>query len=148
MALQHSTLRLKNQTPQIFFLRLKRVEVTPVAWTENGCRLIVNDLRTPYSLGQFVWTGQDYLGEPTPYQTKNAYFGHTDTAGFPKDTYFLLQAGWLPFEKQPVLHLFPYWDFSPGQPIDVRGRKLSFVRSLMMSAIGVKAPSGPTRFGP
>ncbi|MFH1879418.1 MAG: glycoside hydrolase family 2 TIM barrel-domain containing protein, partial [Bacillota bacterium] len=81
---------------------------------------ILNDLRTPYSLGQFVWAGQDYIGEPTPYQTKNAYFGHADTAGFPKDSYYLLQAGWIGFDTQPVLHLYPYWDFSPGQPVDVR----------------------------
>ncbi|MBN1776535.1 MAG: DUF4982 domain-containing protein [Clostridiales bacterium] len=82
--------------------------------------MILDDLRTPYSLGQFIWTGQDYIGEPTPYQTKNAYFGHADTAGFEKDTYYLFQAGWTDFETRPVLHLFPYWDFSPGERIDVR----------------------------
>ena len=83
-------------------------------------KMIVNDLQTPYSLGQFVWSGLDYLGEPTPYQTKNAYFGMTDTAGFEKDAYYLFQAGWLDFATQPVLHLYPYWDFSPGELIDVR----------------------------
>ncbi len=73
-----------------------------------------------YSLGQFVWAGQDYLGEPTPYHTKNAYLGHIDTAGFPKDTYYLFQAAWTDHRHAPMVHLFPYWDFSPGQIIDVR----------------------------
>jgi len=82
--------------------------------------MILEDLRTPHSLGQFVWAGQDYIGEPTPYHTKNAYFGHADTAGFVKDSYYLFQAGWNDFETRPVLHLFPYWDFSPGELIDVR----------------------------
>ncbi|HPJ02405.1 MAG TPA: glycoside hydrolase family 2 TIM barrel-domain containing protein [Candidatus Limiplasma sp.] len=82
--------------------------------------MILDDLQTRFSLGQFVWSGLDYLGEPTPYQTKNAYFGMTDTAGFEKDAYYLFQAGWTDFDAQPVLHLFPYWDFSPGELIDVR----------------------------
>ena len=82
--------------------------------------MILSDLRTPYSMGQFVWSGIDYLGEPTPYHTKNAYFGQADTAGFAKDSYYLFQAGWTDFDTQPVLHLLPYWDFSPGELIDVR----------------------------
>ncbi len=82
--------------------------------------MILNDLQTPFSMGQFVWTGTDYLGEPTPYHTKNAYFGQADTAGFEKDSYYLFQAGWTDFTKRLVLHLFPYWDFSPGELIDVR----------------------------
>lgn len=81
---------------------------------------ILDDLKAPYSLGQFIWAGQDYLGEPTPYHTKNAYLGHVDTAGFPKDSYFLFKAGWTDWKTDPMVHLFPYWDFSPGQPVDVR----------------------------
>ncbi len=81
---------------------------------------VLSDLSTPYSLGQFIWAGQDYLGEPTPYHTKNAYLGHADTAGFPKDSYYVIRAGWTDFEKAPMVHLYPYWDFSPGQMIDVR----------------------------
>ena len=81
---------------------------------------ILNDLNTPYSMGQFIWAGQDYLGEPTPYHTKNAYMGHVDTAGFPKDSYYLFKAGWTDYRKSPFVHLYPYWDFSMGQPIDIR----------------------------
>ncbi|WP_240636655.1 glycoside hydrolase family 2 TIM barrel-domain containing protein [Paenibacillus silvae] len=74
----------------------------------------------PYSLGQFLWTGFDYIGEPTPYHTKNSYFGQLDTATFPKDSYYIYQAAWTDYKTSPMVHLFPYWDFSPGQIIDVR----------------------------
>ena len=78
------------------------------------------DKRYPFTLGQFLWAGQDYLGEPTPYHTKNSYLGHVDTAGFPKDSYYTIQAAWTDHRTAPMIHLFPHWDFSPGQLIDVR----------------------------
>lgn len=78
------------------------------------------DRDAPFSMGQFVWSGTDYIGEPTPYHTKNAYLGHADTAGFEKDSYFIFQAAWTDGETRPMVHVFPYWDFNPGQPIDVR----------------------------
>lgn len=81
---------------------------------------IITDRDVPFSLGQFIWTGQDYIGEPTPYHTKNSYFGQIDTAGFPKDSYYMFQAAWTDYRESPMVHLFPYWDFSPGQPVDVR----------------------------
>jgi beta-galactosidase len=81
---------------------------------------IITDRDIPYSLGQFIWAGQDYIGEPTPYHTKNSYFGQLDTAGFPKDSYYVFQAAWTDYKKAPMIHLFPYWDFSPDQLIDVR----------------------------
>ena len=71
-------------------------------------------------MGQFLWTGFDYIGEPTPYQTKNSYFGQVDTAGFEKDTYYIYQAEWTDYRKAPMVHIFPYWDFSEGEEIDVR----------------------------
>lgn len=81
---------------------------------------IRTDFDAHFSLGQFVWAGQDYLGEPTPYHTKNSYLGHIDTAGFPKDSYYIFQAAWTDWKKAPMVHLFPYWDFSEGEMIDVR----------------------------
>lgn len=75
---------------------------------------------TPYSLGQFIWSGFDYIGEPTPYNTKNSYLGHIDTAGYPKDSYYVLKAGWTDYKTSPMVHLYPYWDFNEGQLIDVR----------------------------
>lgn len=81
---------------------------------------ILMDRDASFSLGQFLWTGFDYIGEPTPYHTKNSYFGQIDTAGFPKDSYYLLQAEWTDVHTHPMVHLFPYWDFNEGQMIDVR----------------------------
>jgi len=80
---------------------------------------IISDRDTPFSLGQFIWTGFDYIGEPTPYNTKNSYFGQLDTATFKKDTYYIYQAEWTDYRKKPMVHIFPYWDFNPGQLIDV-----------------------------
>ena len=81
---------------------------------------IINHRDATFTMGQFLWTGTDYIGEPTPYHTKNSYFGQVDTAGFPKDSYYIYQSAWTDYKKAPMVHLFPYWDWSPGQPIDVR----------------------------
>lgn len=77
------------------------------------------DLDHPFSLGQFIWSGFDYIGEPTPYHTKNSYFGQIDTAGFPKDSFYRYQAGWTDYRTRPMVHLLPYWDFNEGQKIDI-----------------------------
>ncbi len=68
--------------------------------------------------GQYVWTGFDYIGEPTPYgwPARSSYFGIVDLAGFPKDVYYLYQSEWT---DKPVLHLFPHWNWTPGQDIDM-----------------------------
>jgi len=80
---------------------------------------IVDDRDATYTFGQFLWTGFDYIGEPTPYHTKNSYFGQIDTAGYPKDPYYQFQAEWTDVEKAPMVHLYPYWDFNVGQLVDV-----------------------------
>ncbi|MBB3827764.1 beta-galactosidase GalB [Xanthomonas arboricola] len=67
----------------------------------------------PYVAGEFVWTGFDYLGEPTPYySSRSAYSGIFDLAGFPKDRYWLYQARWRP--EVPMAHLLPHWTW-PGR---------------------------------
>ncbi len=72
----------------------------------------------PYMAGTFVWTGFDYLGEPTPYSwpSRSSYFGIVDLAGFPKDVYWMYQSEWT---DKPVLHLFPHWNWNEGDVIDV-----------------------------
>jgi len=74
----------------------------------------------PFLSGGFAWTGFDYRGEPTPYGWPciSSHFGILDTCGFPKDNFFYYQAWW---GSQPVLHLFPHWNWSgkEGQEIDV-----------------------------
>jgi len=86
--------------------------------------------RWPWVAGEFVWTGFDYIGEPTPfYEGRNAdgstdwpvrssYFGFVDLAGFPKDRYYLYQSEWT---KTPMVHVLPHWNWAghEGQPIPV-----------------------------
>lgn len=69
--------------------------------------------------GQYIWTGFDYIGEPTPYgwPARSSYFGIVDLAGFPKDVYYMYQSEWRP--DKTVLHLFPHWNWEPGQDIDL-----------------------------
>lgn len=83
-------------------------------------KCIIDDRDASFSAGMFIWSGFDYIGEPTPYHTKNSYLGQIDTAGFPKDAYYVYQAAWTDYRKSPMVHLFPYWDFNDGQLIDVR----------------------------
>jgi beta-galactosidase len=64
--------------------------------------------QNPYVAGEFVWTGFDYLGEPTPYYgARSSYSGIIDLAGFPKDRYYLYQSRWRP--ELPLAHLLPHW---------------------------------------
>jgi beta-galactosidase len=78
----------------------------------------------PNVLGEFVWTGFDYLGEPTPYgsrkdwPSRSSYFGIVDLAGFPKDRYYLYQSVWT---SQPMVHVLPHWNWAgrEGQAIPV-----------------------------
>ncbi|MFW5985566.1 MAG: beta-galactosidase GalB [Halanaerobiaceae bacterium] len=66
----------------------------------------------PFIMGEFVWTGFDYLGEPTPYYTewpsRSSYFGIIDLCGIPKDRYYLYKSQW---SEEPTLHLLPHWNW-------------------------------------
>ncbi len=70
----------------------------------------------PWTIGQFVWTGFDYLGEPTPYDeywpSRSSYFGICDLAGLPKDRYWLYRSVWN--KNEHTCHLLPHWDW-PGR---------------------------------
>jgi beta-galactosidase len=70
----------------------------------------------PWVIGEFVWTGFDYLGEPTPYDTKwpsrSSYFGISDLAGLPKDRYYLYRSRWN--TNNATLHILPHWTW-PGR---------------------------------
>lgn len=71
--------------------------------------------RFPHLLGEYVWTGFDYLGEPTPYNSddnspsRSSYFGIVDLAGFPKDRFYLYQSQWRP--EMPMAHILPHWNW-------------------------------------
>ncbi len=75
-----------------------------------------------WTLGQFVWTGFDYLGEPSPYDTDawpshSSYFGIIDLASIPKDRYWLYRSQWN--TKSPTLHILPHWNWSEGDTVPV-----------------------------
>ncbi|MDE3741796.1 beta-galactosidase GalB [Maribacter polysaccharolyticus] len=87
----------------------------------------------PHSLGEFVWTGFDYLGEPTPYNgrdldthgkwggdwpSRSSYFGIVDLCGFPKDRYYYYQSRWT---DKPMVHILPHWNWenTPHKEIPV-----------------------------
>jgi beta-galactosidase len=77
--------------------------------------------RSPWVAGEFVWTGFDYLGEPTPYgwPSRSSYFGIVDLDGVPKDRYYEYKAHWT---HEPVVHLLPHWTWPgfEGKAIPVR----------------------------
>ena len=79
-------------------------------------RMLIEDRICEYTLGQFIWSGIDYIGEPTPYKTRSCYFGQADTACFPKDSYYLFQCQW---SGKKVLHIGVSWDWNYGQLIDI-----------------------------
>lgn len=73
-----------------------------------------------FMAGEFVWTGFDYLGEPTPYNvqwpSRSSYFGIIDLCGIPKDRFYLYQSKW---SDKEVLHLLPHWNWTAGQKVSV-----------------------------
>ena len=81
-----------------------------VPWGNTNIETLNLMRRYPWICGQFVWTGFDYIGEPTPYgwPARSSYFGIIDLAGFPKDVYWLYKSR---LTQEPVLHLFPHWNF-------------------------------------
>ena len=67
--------------------------------------------RHPFVAGEFVWTGWDHLGEPTPYyDSRSSYCGIIDMAGFKKDRFYLYQSQWLP--QLPMAHILPHWNWA------------------------------------
>lgn len=91
-----------------------------VSWGKPMDKAWIMDRDSLYCGGQFVWTGFDYIGEPTPYSTKNSYFGIVDTAGLFKDAYYFYRAVWTDGKKSPFVHILPAWDFNEGQEIEVK----------------------------
>jgi beta-galactosidase len=108
-------------------LQLSSYDILAPPWaTAPDVEFEVQD-RLPNVLGEFVWTGFDYLGEPTPFggdnrkgdwPARSSYFGIVDLAGFPKDRYYLYQSVWT---KEPMVHILPHWNWAgrEGQAIPV-----------------------------
>jgi beta-galactosidase len=91
------------------------------SWTMSGEYGLKKDRDRRYFTGQFLWSGIDYIGEPTPYDVfpvKASFFGAVDTAGFPKDMYHLFRSQWT---TPPTVHLVPmnWTDHEPGEVVEV-----------------------------
>ncbi|MDT9695771.1 glycoside hydrolase family 2 TIM barrel-domain containing protein [Streptomyces sp. P17] len=90
------------------------------SWTMSGEYGHKKDRDRKWFTGQFLWSGIDYLGEPTPYDVfpvKASFFGAVDTAGFPKDMYYLFQSQWT---SEPMVHLLPMtWNHEKGDTVEV-----------------------------
>jgi len=85
-------------------------ELYAVGFGSTADKVFASLDKHPYSAGEFVWTGFDYLGEPTPYYNcRSSYNGILDLAGFPKDRYYLYQARWRP--DFPMVHMLPHWNW-------------------------------------
>lgn len=88
-----------------------------VPWGRTAHESIVYHQDRKFIAGEFVWTGFDYIGEPTPWNQstttppKSSYFGIVDTAGFAKDSYYLYQSQWTSVEDNPMVHILPHWNW-------------------------------------
>ena len=88
-------------------------------WGDHHESALKQVLDNDFISGQFVWTGFDYIGEPTPYgwPARSSYFGIVDLAGFPKDVYYMYKAELMPEEN--VLYIFPHWNWKEGDMVDI-----------------------------
>ncbi len=91
------------------------------SWTMSGEYELKKDRDRLFWAGGFLWSGQDYIGEPTPYDVfpvKSSFFGAVDTAGFAKDAYHLFRSQW---SAEPMVHIVPmdWTSWTPGQPVSV-----------------------------
>lgn len=96
-----------------------------VGWGRTAEDAWKRDRDREYVLGEYIWTGFDYIGEPTPYYStfpaKSSYFGAIDTAGFEKDIYYFYQSQW---SDEPMVHLLPHWNWENDDSIKVDGNKI------------------------
>lgn len=90
------------------------------SWATSPDREFVAQDSFKFMAGEFVWTGFDYLGEPSPYNmqwpSRSSYFGIIDLCGIPKDRFYLYQSQW---SDKEVLHLLPHWNWKKGQKVAV-----------------------------
>ena len=85
-------------------------ELYTAPFGSSADKVFASQDKHPYVAGEFVWSGWDYLGEPTPYYlARSSYSGIIDLAGFPKDRFYLYQARWRP--EYPMVHILPHWNW-------------------------------------
>jgi beta-galactosidase len=89
-------------------MQVSAYELYATSWGSSPDKVFAQQDKYPYVAGEFVWTGWDYLGEPTPYdKARSSYFGIIDMAGFKKDRFYIYQARWRP--TLPMAHILPHW---------------------------------------
>ena len=92
-----------------------------VPWGKTATASWIADRNRLDYAGQFIWTGVDYIGEPTPWHNQNdtpvksSYFGIVDTAGIPKNDYYFYQSQWLELDQHPMVHILPHWNWEIHQ---------------------------------
>ena len=114
---------MANNATNVPGQQLTSYDVSCVSWGHLASQAWYDTVRFDYVMGEYVWTGFDYLGEPTPWngtsagqtdgitdwpRPKNSYFGIIDTAGLPKDTYYFYQSQWN--DELHTLHILPAWN--------------------------------------
>ncbi|MFS9275808.1 DUF4982 domain-containing protein [Streptococcus mitis] len=88
-----------------------------VPWGKTATASWITDRNRLDYAGQFIWTGVDYIGEPTPWHNQNdtpvksSYFGIVDTAGIPKNDYYLYQSQWVDLDQHSMVHILPHWNW-------------------------------------
>lgn len=97
-------------------VNLSSYDNSAVEWGRTAQDSLIPDRDRKYIAGQYVWTGFDYIGEPTPFGSnagdpQSSYFGIVDTAGFAKDSYYLYQSQWLSVDEHPMVHILPHWNW-------------------------------------
>jgi beta-galactosidase len=112
------------------------------SWTMSGEYGLKKDRDRQFFAGQFLWSGTDYIGEPTPYNVfpvKTSFFGAVDTAGFRKDQYYLFKSQWT---TAPMVHIVPmnWTDHQPGDVVQVRAYSNVQTVELLLNgrSLGVK----------
>lgn len=138
--------------PELYDRQFTSYDEAAVAWGHYASQSWYDTIRKDYVAGTYVWTGFDYIGEPTNYNgiapgaaslpwpsPKNSYFGIIDTAGFPKDSYYLYQSLWNP--GVATLHILPAWSGKVVQ-MNERGEVRAAVYTNARSVELLFTPSG------
>lgn len=109
-----------NQSTEYPDLQQSSYDNDYVMWGRTAEDAWKYDRDLKHIAGQYIWTGFDYIGEPTPYYnafpSNSSYFGAVDTAGFPKDIFYYYQSQW---KKDPMLHILPHWNWNEGETVRV-----------------------------
>lgn len=103
-----------------------------VGWGKTAMDSWIFDRDRKYYAGQFIWTGFDYIGEPTPWHNeenlgapvKSSFFGIVDTAGLAKNDFYMYKSQWIEADKEPVLKILPHWNFEDLELLSKQGTDL------------------------